>query len=129
MDQAMKKLRKTTSALGRCFALAVSSLFLLLLSFSQPHRVHHFFESYGYSHDGTQGHSHHHDQRQNKPFRTDCVVQSMAQNCHLGQNALFALPFVEAHLKPLEPRKDPTIDLFPSFSVLQRAPPKDTQAS
>jgi hypothetical protein len=102
---------------------------LLFLSLSQPHRVHHFFESHVHSHDNSHGDSHRHSQRQNKPAQADCVVQSVAQNCHLGQNPLLALPFVELHFKPLEPRKNPTIDLFPSFSVLQRAPPKDTQTS
>jgi hypothetical protein len=125
----MNKLRKTTQVFTRCLALALSSLFLLFLSFSQPHRVHHFFESHVYSHDHTQGHSHGHDQRQNKPERTDCVVQSVAQNCHLGQAELFALNFVESHLELFEPQINPSIDLFPCFAFLQRAPPQDTRVS
>jgi hypothetical protein len=123
----MNKLRKTTPACTRCLALALSSLFLLFLSVSQPHRVHHFFESQGHSHNDTD--SHRHDQRQDKSNHTDCVLQSVAQNCHLGQAELFALPFVESRLELFEPQISPSIDLFPAFSVLQRAPPKNTLLS
>ena len=124
----MTNLGKTTPAFARCFALALSSFFLLFLSLSQPHRVHHFFESQGHSHNDTQGDSHRHGQRQNKPAQTDCVVQSVVQNCHLGQAPLAALPFVEARLNSFEPQVISSIDLFFSFSFLQRAPPENRTA-
>jgi hypothetical protein len=127
----MKRSSQGKATFHRYTALGVSSLFLLFLSLSQPHRVHHFFESDGYSHDKPRANSdnHHHDQRPNKPVQTDCVVQSVAQNCHLGQAALVELPFVESHLELFTPQLNQQVDLFTSFSVFQRAPPKDTLIS
>ncbi len=127
----MTKPSEGTSPLHRFTALASCSLFLLFLSFSQPHRVHHFFEGLGHLHDETQVDSEHHDHDQNrtKPAQTDCAVQSVAQNCHLGQAELVALPFVESHLESFRPQTSQWIDLFTAFPFFQRAPPKDTLLS
>jgi cytochrome P450 len=124
----MKESPKRTAAFRRCIAFTLSSLFLLFLSVSQPHRVHHLFEAHGHSHDETQVDSENHDhgQDQTKPAQTDCVVQSVAQNCHLGQAELVELPFVESHLQSFHPRTSQWVDLFTAFPFLQRAPPKDT---
>jgi hypothetical protein len=124
----MKKSPKRTGAFRRCIALALSSLFLLFLSLSQPHRVHHLFEGYTHSHDEPQvdSDSHDHGQDQTKPAQTDCVVQSVMQNCHLGQVELVNLPFVESHLESFHPQASQWVDLFTSFPFFQRAPPKET---
>jgi hypothetical protein len=120
-----------TSPIHRFTALASCSLFLLFLSFSQPHRVHHFFEGLGHLHDETRVDSEHHDhdQSRTKPAQNDCAVQSVAQNCHLGQAELVALPFVESHLESFRPQTSQWIDLFTAFPFFQRAPPKDTLLS
>jgi hypothetical protein len=124
----MSKPSKSTSPLRRFTALASCSLFLLFLSVSQPHRVHHFFEGLHHLHDETQVDSDNHDHGQNrtKPAQTDCAVQSAAQNCHLGQAELVELPFVESHLESFHPQTSQWVDLFTAFPFLQRAPPKDT---
>jgi hypothetical protein len=127
----MKQSHQGTRALRRCIALALSSVFLLFLSLSQPHRVHHFFEGHSHSHDESRANSddHRHGQDQTNPAQTECVVQSVAQNCHLGQAALVELPFVEARLESFDPQTNQWVDLFTSFSFLQRAPPRDTLLS
>ena len=127
----MKKSPERVSALRRCTALAIGSLFLLFLSVSQPHRVHHFFEGLGHAHDETQvdPESHEHGQNPTKPAQTDCAIQSVAQSCHLGQAALAALPFVESHLESFRPQTRQWVDLFTAFLFFQRAPPKDTLLS
>lgn len=124
----MEKLRAGKGAFRRCAALGLSSLFLLFLSLSQPHRVHHFFEGLSHTHSETRADSddHRHGQDQTNPAQTECVVQSVVQNCHLGQAALVELPFVETRLESFDPQTNPWVDLFTSFSFLQRAPPKDT---
>ena len=127
----MKKPPKRTTGFRRFIALALSSSFLLFLSLSQPHRVHHLFEALGHSHDDPQVDSENqdHGQDQTKPAQPDCAVQSVAQNCHLGQAALVALPFIESHSESFEPQTNQWVDLFTSFSFFQRAPPKDTLSS
>src|SRR5215813_4644148 len=126
----MKKSRKRTGPFRRCIALALSSLFLLFLSFSQPHRVHHFFEGYGYPHYETQvdsdNHHHDHDQDQTKPAQTDCVLQSVAQNCQLRQVELVGLRLVESLFDALQPTATTWVDLFTFFPFFQRAPPTET---
>jgi hypothetical protein len=128
----MKKLRKKTSAVSRCSALAISSFFLLFLSLSQPHRVHHFFESHDHPHDETRGESESHDhggQSPAKPARTDCLVLSVTQNCQVGQVDLVQLAFVESHLELFHPEAIPWVDSFASFFFLQRAPPDQLQST
>src|SRR5262245_35198869 len=124
----MKKSPDRVSPLRRCTALALGSLFVLFLSFSQPHRVHHFFESLDHTHAATQfdSENNNHDQDQTKPAQTDCVLQSVAQNCQLGQIELVELRFVESLFDALQPRATTWVDLFTSFPFFQRAPPKET---
>ena len=127
----MKESPKRTTTCRRWIALTLSSLFLLFLSVSQPHRVHHFFEVYTHSHDKPEVDSENHDHGddQTKPAQPDCAVQSVAQNCHLGQAALVPLPVIESHSESFEPQTNQWVDLFTSFSFFQRAPPKDTLSS
>ena len=127
----MPKPPKRASPFRRFTALASCSLFLLFLSFSQPHRVHHFFDGLSHSHDETEVDSDHrdHGQDRTKPAQTDCIVQSVAHNCHISQAELVGLPFVESHLESFHPRTSQWVDLFTAFPFLQRAPPKDTLLS
>jgi hypothetical protein len=112
----------------RCFSLVLSSLLLVFLISSQPHRVHHLFESHGDSHDPIQVDSDKHDQHQDqsKPAQTDCVLKSIAQNCHLGQVDLVTLSLSQTNRQLFHPRVDPQVDSFAAFQFLQRAPPKNT---
>jgi len=127
----MNESPKRVSAFRRCTVLALGSLFLLFLSLSQPHRVHHFFEGYGHSHDETQVDSDNHEQGrdQTKPAQANCVLQSVAQNCQLGQVELVELRFVESLLEAFQPKATPWVDSLTSFPFFQRAPPKDTLSS
>ena len=123
----MNKWRQKTLAFSRGSALALASFFLFFLSFSQPHRVHHFFEGHDYSHDKTRDNSASHDHGGRvpaKPVRNDCVVQSIAQNCQAGQVELIELPFVESHLELFHPQASPWVESLASFFFLQRAPPE-----
>lgn len=127
----MKPPSGRASPIARGAAISFAALFLLFLSFSQPHRVHHFFEDYAHSHSKPEvdPENHDHGDDQTKRPQPDCVVQSLAQNCHLGQAELVALPFIESHLESFEPQTNQWVDLFTSFSFFQRAPPKDTLSS
>ena len=124
----MTKPPERTSPLRRFTALASCSLFLLFLSLSQPHMVHHLFEGHGHSHNEAQVDSDNrdHGEDQTKPAETDCIVQSVAQNCHLGQAEFVELPFVESHVESFIPQTSQWVDLFTAFPFLQRAPPKGT---
>jgi hypothetical protein len=122
----MKKLCERTAASSRFLAVFLSSTLVLFLSLSQPHRVHHSFESDSHSHDETQGDSESNDhggESPAKPAQTDCVVQSVTQNSQVGQVELVKLPFVESHVPSFDPQKSPWVDSFTFFSFLQRAPP------
>ena len=124
----MKKLRERTAAFKRFLALSLSSTFVLFLTLSQPHRVHHSFESPSHSHDETQVDSESHDhggESPTRPAQTDCVVQSVTQNSQVGQVELVKLPFVESHVPSFDPQKSPWVDSFTFFSCLQRAPPSN----
>jgi hypothetical protein len=127
----MTKSQKSVSSFHRFTALASCSLFLLFLSLSQPHRVHHFFEGLNPSHHEIEVDSDHHDhgQNQTKPVQTDCVLQSVAHNCHISQAELVELPFVESHLQSFRPQTSQWVDLFTAFPFLRRAPPKDAHLS
>jgi hypothetical protein len=122
----MKKLPERTAAFSRFFALSLSSTFVLFLSLSQPHRVHHSFERHIHSHDETQGNSDSHDdggESPTQPAEPNCVVQSVTKNSQVGQVELVKLPFVESHVPSFDPQKSPSVDSFTFFSFLQRAPP------
>jgi hypothetical protein len=59
--------------------------FLFFLIYSQPHRVHHFFEQFPAAHQ--QDNNHHHPSRDHHNRRTNdsnCVFQVSASRCHLG---------------------------------------------
>src|SRR5262245_30681600 len=119
------------SPITRSAAISFAALFLLFLSVSQPHRVHHFFEDYAHSHSKPEVDSENHDHSddQTRPAQPDCAVQSLAQNCHLGQAELVVLPVIESHSESFEPQTNQWVDLFTSFSFFQRAPPKNTLSS
>ncbi len=115
------------SATCRCVSIALSFLFLSFLIATQPHRVHHFFESLNPIHSNAivaeDDCEHHHSQ--NVPAQTTCVIQSAAENSHLGQAHLVQFPFVESIF---ETRNSDSIQRIPYFSFspfLQRAPPID----
>ena len=127
----MNESPKRVSAFRRCTVLALGSLFLLFQSLSQPHRVHHFLRAM-VTHTmklrliqtiTSQ------DRDQTKPAQANCVLQSVAQNCQLGQVELVELRFVESLLEAFQPKATPWVDSFTSFPFFQRAPPKDTLSS
>jgi hypothetical protein len=119
------------SPIARGAATTVAVFFLLFLSLSQPHRVHHFFEGLTHSHDEHQVDSEHHDHGNNQttPVQPDCVFQSVVQNCHPAQVEQVALRLIESHPETFYPQAISWVDLFYFFSSLQRAPPKDTLLS
>jgi hypothetical protein len=116
---------KRTSASSRFLALALSLAFLLFLSLSQPHRVHHFFEGHHHSHDSSRADSdnHHEDPRPTNPAQTQCAVQSVTQSCQIGQVELIQLAFLESHAESFHPHPRLWVDSFTAFSFFQRAPP------
>jgi hypothetical protein len=123
----MKKLPERTAAFSRFFALSLSSTFVLFLSLSQPHRVHHSFESHSHSHDETHVDSQSHDHGGESPIQPaepNCVIQSVTKNSQVGQVELAKSPFVESDVPSFDPQKSPWVDSFTFFSFLQRAPPK-----
>jgi hypothetical protein len=125
IKQSMIRPRARISAFRRCVVLTSGSLFLLFLSLSQPHRVHHLFEGLGHVHDTTQvdTDNHNHGENPAKPAQTDCAIQSVAQNCHAGQaesvEFYHFVPLHESFDLPIAPLIDPLI----FESLLQRAPP------
>jgi hypothetical protein len=122
----MKKLPERTAAFSRFFALSLSSTFVLFLSLSQPHRVHHSFERHIHSHDETQGNSESHDhggESPTQPAEPTCVVQSVTKNSQVGQVELVKLSFVESHERSLDPQKSAWVESVTFFAFLQRAPP------
>jgi hypothetical protein len=127
----MKPSSGRVSLIARGAVIIFAALFLLFLSFSQPHRVHHFFEGHVHSHDKPQVDSDNHDhgEDQTKPVQTNCAVQSVAQNCQLGQVDLVQLPFTESLAESFHPQASPWIDSFAFFPFLQRAPPPATLLS
>jgi hypothetical protein len=119
------------SPITRGAAISFAALFLLFLSLSQPHRVHHFFEVYTHPHDKPQvdSESHDHSDDQTKPAQSNCAVQSVAQNCQLGRIDLIKLPFTEFTAESFHPRSAPRVVLFAFLPFLQRAPPAATLLS
>jgi hypothetical protein len=125
----MKRSSQRISPFRRYTAIASCLLFLLFLSLSQPHRVHHFFENIGHRHHAgdVDADGHDHGPNRTKPAHSDCAVQSATQNCHLGQAALAQLPSVESQVELFHPQTGQWVDFFTAFPFLQRAPPKDTR--
>jgi hypothetical protein len=106
-------------------AISFAVLFLLFLSLSQPHRVHHFFEGHTHSHDEGEADSEHghHGTDQTKPVQTNCAVQSVIQNCHLGEIDLLQLRFTGVTAASLHPPLSPWVDSVALIPFLRRAPP------
>jgi hypothetical protein len=127
----MKLSSERVSPVTRGAAIGFAALFLLFLSLSQPHRVHHFFERYSHSDDTPEVDSENHDhgEDQTKPVQSNCALQSVAQNCQLGQIDLVKLPFTESVVESFHPPSAPWVDSFAFLPFLQRAPPSVTLLS
>ena len=120
----MKTSSRRVSAITRCTSTGFAALFLLFLSLSQPHRVHHFFEGHIHSREPEiDSENHDHGEDQTKPVQTTCAVQSVAQNCQLGQVDLVKLPFTESAAESFHPRSAPRVDSVALLPFLRRAPP------
>jgi len=116
------------SAACRCLSLAISFLFLTFLAGTQPHRVHHFFEPLNHASSNTivaTDDCEHHP-NQTVPVQTGCVIQSTAQNSHLGQVQLVQISFVESAFKAKHADLNQRIQYFFFSAFLRRAPPIDT---
>ncbi len=113
------------SATCRCLSIALSFLFLIFLVTTQPHRVHHFFESLNGAHSVTivAEDDCEHEHSQKLPAQTTCAIQSAAQNSHLGQAQLAQIPFVESTFETSNAELTQRIPYFSSSPFLQRAPP------
>jgi len=115
----MKPSSGRVSPIARGASISFAALFLLFLSLSQPHRVHHFFEGHTHSQDETQVDldNHDHGQDRTKPVQTNCAVQSVAQTCQFGQVDLVKLPFIESLAESFHPQASPWLDSFAFFSL------------
>lgn len=115
------------SATCRCTSITSTFLFLTFLVGTQPHRVHHFFEPLNPTHSNTivVADSHEHDHNQNVPAQTHCVIQSAAQNSHLGQVQLIQMPFVASAFETRNTELTQRIQYFSFSPFLRRAPPLD----
>jgi hypothetical protein len=120
----MKISNARPSPIVRFASVLFSSWFLLFLNYSQPHRVHHFFETQSSARGQNRSEGHHgHDHNRSSP-QPRCVVLAVSQNCHIGQvetiELSFILSVIEAAAAPSVARMEPIT--FTSF--LQRAPPE-----
>jgi hypothetical protein len=122
----MSKSFRTAAGIRSYTHLTLASLFLLFLVLSQPHRVHHFFEAQGHAPEAIEFDSENHDhgEEENKPAQAECVFQSVAQNCHLGQAALVQLSSAELMIRTFHAQPAPWINPFAHFAFLRRAPPQ-----
>jgi hypothetical protein len=118
---------RTISATYRCTAVGISAVFVFFLIAIQPHRVHHFFETLSHTHSNTivATDDCEHDHNQNVPAQTHCVIQSAAQNSHLGQVQLVQIPFVESAFETRNAELTQRIQYFSFYPFLRRAPPID----
>jgi hypothetical protein len=116
---------RTFSATRRCAAVGLSAAFLFFLVAIQPHRVHHFFDTLSHTHAETaiaEGDcEHHHDPT--VPAQTRCVIQTTAQNSHLGQVQLPPIPFFASAFSSGIPKLAQRIHYSPFALFLRRAPP------
>ena len=115
-------------------ALGIVSLFVLFLTASAPHRVHHFFEQPQFPVADKHSHGHDHDtagaaDRQAadhdspKPQHSDCAIQSLAQNSHVSSVQLIEVPFLEIALAHKPDPKIVASSYFDAAPFSQRAPP------
>jgi hypothetical protein len=114
------------SKLTRTAHFLYSGVFLFFLSYSAPHRVHHFFDSYQQAHHGADADDHRsHDRSTPIANDSNCVFQAAANNCHLAPTALVQHFSPSVMLADLTVSVDSAIRqrfLFSPFQV--RAPPK-----
>ena len=114
-------------------AVGIISLFVLFLTASAPHRVHHIFEQpppvaqkhfHGHDHEANdKDHSRGHDHDSPKPQHSDCALQSVAQNTHISYAQLIEVPFLEiAHVRNPD-RRIVASSFFDASPFSQRAPP------
>ena len=115
-------------------ALGIVSLFVLFLTVSAPHRVHHFFEQPQFPvaesiptatimTPPTRLTATATDHDSPKPQHSDCAMQSVAQNSHISSVQLIEVPFLEIALAH---KPDPRIvasSFFDASPFSQRAPP------
>jgi hypothetical protein len=99
--------------------------FLFFLIYSQPHRVHHFFEQFPEAHQQADNHHHpatdHHNRRSND---ANCVFQVSASRCHLNLAAQVSPEPPPLWISPVDsPRAiSQTADFRPAVFHI-RAPP------
>lgn len=115
-------------------AVGIISLFVLFLTASAPHRVHHIFEQSAFPAEDTHAHandhdlddathSHGQDHDSPKPLHSDCALQSVAQNSHVSSAQLIEVPFLEI-ARPCDPdRRVAAASFFDASPFSQRAPP------
>jgi hypothetical protein len=114
-------------------ASGIVSLFVLFLTVSAPHRVHHIFEQpppvaqkyfHGHDHEaGDKDHSRGHDHESPNPRHSDCALQSVAQNTHISSAQLIEVPFLEIALVRNPDRRIVASSFFDASPFSQRAPP------
>jgi hypothetical protein len=111
-------------------AVGIVSLFVLFLTASAPHRVHHFFEQpqfpvvHEHAHDAAEAaHSHGPDHDSSKPQHSDCAIQSLAQNSHVSSVQLIEVPFLEIALAHKPDPWTVASSFFDASPFSQRAPP------
>src|SRR5687767_8287076 len=113
-----------TSAISRYASILFSSLFLLFLSFSQPHRVHHVFETQAQTehqaHPGSE--NDHHPEDAPQPIESECLVLTIAQNSYLGQVDSVGFTLVFSSVQATHLQSIPSIERFTLTSFFQRAP-------
>jgi hypothetical protein len=116
---------RTFSATRRCTALGLSAAFVFFLVVIQPHRVHHVFDILRHAHADNaiaeRDCEHHHDPT--VPAQTRCVIQTTAQNSHLGQVQLPPIPFFPSAFASGIPKLVQRIQYSAFTPFLRRAPP------
>ena len=115
-------------------ASGIVSLFVLFLTVSAPHRVHHIFEQSPFPFEHTPSHANDHnaddathsqgqDHNSPKPLHSDCALQSVAQNTHISSAQLIELPFLEIACLCNADHRIVASSFFDASPFSQRAPP------
>ena len=107
----------------RRLALAVSALFILALTASQPHRVHHVFESSEWQQHAEPDSSHHHSKTPVKTDQSECVLQAVSQHCSAISVELAPLPIGGSAVRISDPVLNLWVYRLLSSPFSQRAPP------
>ena len=134
-------------------ALGIISCFVLFLTASAPHRVHHLFENlpkpHGQDHHAhpstqsgttsavdhdTDDHEHsaspahagttHDDQNHDRASQRVCLLQSAAQHSHLSSAQLVEIAFLSIESEERPDRPSLRLSPFNPSPFSQRAPPK-----